>query len=191
MSKTIAIIIYGLPGAGKTTFAKQLENIIPNCVRLSNDELRVQMGLPLFGENYTELVYNEAFNRAAEIIESNKIPILDATFFLKKYRTHLYQKLNKYFPFYLFLHINTPLNICRERIINRGSDSGNGVNNIKVLAHIVDTFEGIHKSEIPGKYSIVDIDLIKNNVIRLADSKIVEPALTHIIQSIINNFNHD
>ena len=191
MRKTIAIIIYGLPGAGKTIFAKQLENILHNSVCLSNDELRAQMGLPLIGKNYTKLVYNEAYNRAVELIESNKIPIFDATFFLKKYRTQLYQKLSKYFPSYLFLHINTPLNICRERIVSRGSDSGNGVNNIKVLDYIADTFELIHNTEIPGHFSIVEIDLIKRNVIRHANSKVVEPILSNIIQTIINTFNHD
>ena len=82
------IVLVGLPGSGKTTWAKQYVEKNLNTVHLSSDELRIE----LFGfEDQTKnhLLFRELNKRTVEALNDNKDVIYDATNLNRKKRIHL------------------------------------------------------------------------------------------------------
>jgi len=79
-------MVLGLPGSGKSYFAKKLAKKI-GAVYLGSDELRKEMGL--MGRYHLDnklSVYEEMFNRAKEINKSGRGLVLDGTFYLQHVR---------------------------------------------------------------------------------------------------------
>jgi len=159
----IVMIIYGYPGVGKTTFAKKLENNIESTVRLSNDEIRKEMSLPLIGIQNTTKVYKEAAKKAFHAIEKYKIPIFDATFYLSYFREIIYDHLEIFSPYYLFIKLKAPIEICRERVITRENNIYNGVNSTKIFDKIISEFEEIHDNEISKNHLVFELDIINKD----------------------------
>lgn len=87
-SKTdsVLVMVMGLPGSGKSYFAKRLAKEI-DAVYLGSDELRKEMGLMgLYRLENKLTVYEEMFRRAKLIHKTGKNVVLDGTFFLQQVR---------------------------------------------------------------------------------------------------------
>lgn len=76
----MVIIVFGLPGSGKSYFASRLAGMM-QAVHINSDRLRKEM-FPQ--RSYTDrekgVVYNEMLKKAKEAIAQNKNVVLDATF---------------------------------------------------------------------------------------------------------------
>ncbi len=84
--KSVLVIVMGLPGSGKSYFAKGLAKEI-GAEYLGSDELRKEMGLMGKYQLDNKLsVYEEMLNRAKEINKSGKSLVLDGTFYLQQVR---------------------------------------------------------------------------------------------------------
>jgi predicted kinase len=85
-TESVLVMVMGLPGSGKSFFAKALAKEI-GAQYLGSDELRKELGLM---GNYSLdnklTVYQEMFTRAKEIHKSGKSVVLDGTFFLQQVR---------------------------------------------------------------------------------------------------------
>lgn len=87
-SKTasVLVMVMGLPGSGKSFFAKALAKEI-RAEYLGSDELRKELGLMgKYSLDNKLTVYQEMFIRAKEIHKSGKSVVLDGTFFLQQVR---------------------------------------------------------------------------------------------------------
>lgn len=80
-SKIMLILVFGLPGSGKTTLANAYEQQY-TCTRLNTDQVRISMGL--LG-HYTvkdkETVYNTVLERAKQALSDGKKVVIDSTFY--------------------------------------------------------------------------------------------------------------
>ncbi len=76
----MVIIVFGLPGSGKSYFASRLAGMM-QAVHINSDRLRKEM---FHQGSYTDsekaVVYNEMLKKAKEAIGQNKNVVLDATF---------------------------------------------------------------------------------------------------------------
>ncbi len=85
-SESVLVMVMGLPGSGKSFFAKALAKEI-GATYLGSDELRKELGMM---GNYSLdnklTIYEEMFKRAKEIHKSGKSVVLDGTFFLQQVR---------------------------------------------------------------------------------------------------------
>ena len=80
-------VLMGLPGAGKSTFAKILLNIKSDINYLSSDELRKQ-----FWEYKDKKIFNIMHEKTLEYLQNGRDVIYDSTNLERKYRIELYQK---------------------------------------------------------------------------------------------------
>lgn len=84
--ESVLVMVMGLPGSGKSYFAKRLAKEI-DAVYLGSDELRKEMGLMgLYRLENKLTVYEEMFRRAKLIHKTGKNVVLDGTFFLQQVR---------------------------------------------------------------------------------------------------------
>ena len=85
-SESVLVMVMGLPGSGKSFFAKALAKEI-GAIHLGSDELRKELGMMGHYSLDNKLtIYEEMFKRAKEIHKSGKSVVLDGTFFLQQVR---------------------------------------------------------------------------------------------------------
>jgi predicted kinase len=87
----ILILCCGLPGAGKTTLAKQLETE-RHAIRLSPDEWKVRLGFDLFDERARERVEALQWQFASNLLGLGQTVILENGFWPKIERAEIRQK---------------------------------------------------------------------------------------------------
>ena len=80
------VIVFGLPGAGKSTFAQALATQL-GIPHLNTDQIRFQLGLSgKYDEESKEKVYGEVYASARRILEQGSGVIVDGTFYKKLLR---------------------------------------------------------------------------------------------------------
>ncbi len=82
-------VLMGLPGAGKSTFAKILLNIKSDIDYLSSDELRKQFWK--YKDNHKK-IFSIMHEKTLEYLQNGRDVIYDSTNLERKYRVKLYQK---------------------------------------------------------------------------------------------------
>ena len=106
------IIIFGLPGTGKTTIAETLAEKINGKV-ISSDKVRKDLELEGdYSEEAKELVYNAMITNARR--EEGKYIVLDATFNKDKYRHLLERQFDNNDLFYV--EVTAPEKIIKQRM---------------------------------------------------------------------------
>jgi hypothetical protein len=86
------IIVSGLPGTGKTTFARALAERL-KVPHLNSDIIRDELDKRgQYDPETKEIIYREMYERAAAILQKGETVIIDATFHKRAYREH-YLKL--------------------------------------------------------------------------------------------------
>lgn len=74
------IIVSGLPGTGKTTFAKALAESL-DVPHLNSDIIRDELGKRgQYDQRTTSMIYQKMYDRAAAFLQQGKSVIVDATF---------------------------------------------------------------------------------------------------------------
>jgi predicted kinase len=93
MTKTIAFVLVGAPGAGKTTYARKLAET-ENAAVISLDDVRAE----LFGSAEIQGNWWRIWDRVIELVEENvgRNVILDGTFYRKDYRAEAIDMLRSY-----------------------------------------------------------------------------------------------
>jgi predicted kinase len=136
------IMVMGLPGSGKSFFAKRFAAEL-GAEYISSDALRNVMGLrgKYLPENKTD-VYLKMTEKAKDWVQKNKSVVLDATFFQKKYRELIYTiaEANQ-IPIHLIL-VQADENIIQQRLSLPRKDSEA---DHSVYLKIKDQFEPIEK----------------------------------------------
>lgn len=108
-------LLVGIPGSGKSTYAKELREIL-NCDVISTDTVRNEH--PDWEE---PAIWVEVYKRAADALRNDTDVIFDATNPTEKVRKRFIEKVSEHgvkviMGAYFF---DTPWEICTERVIKR------------------------------------------------------------------------
>lgn len=122
--KKILYLMVGLPGSGKTTFAKQLVKILDNTDYVSRDDIRFRY----FKENnvtfnkefftYEKQVCDEFYSTLAKSIQEGHDVIADATHLTRKSRSKTIANVKKYLEqdiSVMIIYLNIPYKNCFVR----------------------------------------------------------------------------
>lgn len=114
--------LIGLPGAGKSTWAKNNSN--NNTIVVSSDELRIQLYNDVNDSEHSNEVFSNMYNITRQLLLDNKNVIYDATGISSKRRTSFLKQIKdincKKIAVYFATHIFDCLdnNSNRDRVVN-------------------------------------------------------------------------
>lgn len=107
-------LLIGLPASGKSTFAKQLNQQIPNSVIVSTDTIRAR----LFGDEMIQKGWNQVENMVIEqvrlALKYEQIVIYDATNVQLAWRNSFLDKVSDLNSEWIAWWIKTPVNVCKN-----------------------------------------------------------------------------
>lgn len=108
----------GLPGAGKTTAAKLLEDIT-GAVRLSSDEARLMLwDQPEFSESEHQELYDYLDDQTKHLLQSGRSVIYDANLNRYEHRKQKYELANQLHADTILCWVKTPRETARKRRID-------------------------------------------------------------------------
>lgn len=142
------ILLCGIPGSGKTTYAKQYIENHTNAIYLSSDKIRKE----LWGDESTQGDNNEVFslmqNRAVEALHNGQSVVYDATNVTRKDRSYIIAICPQFVKIEAHV-VWAPIETCIERDAARERTVGKAVID-KMLKRFQPPFydEGIHDIKI-------------------------------------------
>lgn len=109
------VIVFGLPGSGKSYFASRLAKTI-NAEYVNSDRLRKEMFKErVYSEQEKKMVYKKMLEQMEDAVEQNNNLVLDATFHRKDVRKMFVDEM-KDKGGVVFIEIEADENIIRERV---------------------------------------------------------------------------
>jgi predicted kinase len=118
----VTVIVFGLPGSGKSFIASRLAELI-NASYISSDELRMQLYAK---RTYTEKeklsVYDTMLLKMQEHLKQGENVVLDATFFKNTLRQKFLDTSRLWAPV-VFIEVTADENLTRERLKNKRLNS--------------------------------------------------------------------
>jgi len=117
------IIVMGLPGSGKTYFAKALSEQI-GAIHYNSDRIRKELNArPGYSSGEKDLIYKTLFNRVTDRLILGEEIIVDATFSISAYRSpYLVWAEKRGIPVYL-IRLEASEQITKERVSRKRPDS--------------------------------------------------------------------
>jgi predicted kinase len=116
MAKSVLILVCGLPGSGKSFFAKRLSDKI-QASYLNSDLLRKEM-FPVhrsYSEEEKKLVYDRMLHTTEAELVNQKTVVIDATFYKNSLRISFYQLAEKLNTQLYIFHIEANETLIKER----------------------------------------------------------------------------
>jgi predicted kinase len=111
----MVVIVFGLPGSGKSFFSSKLAKVI-DAIHLSSDQVRSTMfNSRTYTSDEKETVYKEMLSQAEQHVRSNKDVIIDATFYRQQLRNKFRQALEP-FTKVCFIEIVANERLTEQRI---------------------------------------------------------------------------
>ena len=112
----MVIVVFGLPGSGKSYFASRLALQL-NAAYLNSDEIRKQL---IAERKYTDAeklqVYDHILAGMTDAIQQHKTVVLDATFYKQSIRTKFEQAAGAFDETFIYIEITAAEEIIRERV---------------------------------------------------------------------------
>lgn len=173
--KTVYLLI-GLPGAGKTTFAK---NKLNNAKLIELDEVRQELSnKKVIGKEYSsadnEIVFNEFNNQILKEIGKNDEIIVDATNARLSERQKIYDLLKDYKPKFVVVNFIDSKEVVLERILKRQKDNPNCVHFFKNPQEAIDIYaERIAQNKSTLNEPIAEIWEVKDGTILNKEQKVL------------------
>lgn len=144
------ILVIGLPGAGKSTFANLLSVIDANFIRIGTDDIRKSLRLSMSDPASISTVYELAVAHARNVLTMGKTPVLDATFYRRSWRLLVTTNLATEIACFVLVRIATDFNLCMNRVNRRqlsGADPYDGVTSNYILKMVDHEFEEVSDNE--------------------------------------------
>ncbi|HQW25056.1 MAG TPA: ATP-binding protein [Saprospiraceae bacterium] len=113
----MVIIVFGLPGSGKSYFASRLAMHL-EAEYVNSDELRMHM---LQERNYTaaekQRVYDAMLSRMSDALSDKKPIVLDATFYKKSIRRRFEQRAATFHHSIIYIEVTASEDIIKDRLL--------------------------------------------------------------------------
>lgn len=115
----MVVMIFGLPGSGKTYFAEKLAKRL-NATHLNTDKIRKDLDKQgQYDEESKKLVYNEMAARMEECIKNDKNVIIDATFYKSSIRNKFIHKTEKHNANIFYIEMKASEKTIMKRLESR------------------------------------------------------------------------
>ena len=109
------VIVFGLPGSGKSYFASRLAKVI-NAGYVNSDKIRKDIFKErVYSDQEKRTVYNKMLEQMKESVTKKKNFVLDATFHKKEIREMFVEEMKSKGEFF-FIEIKADENIIRQRL---------------------------------------------------------------------------
>ncbi|MDH3278976.1 MAG: AAA family ATPase [Nitrosopumilus sp.] len=159
------VIVCGLPGTGKTTFAKKLAPLI-NSVVLSTDKIRKELiTKPTYQKEERRLIYDVMMLLAKYLHDSGTNCILDATFNKEDYRIEVKKKVGLSDKQFLVIECSCPENVAISRLKERKNDYSDA--DIEIYQKMKKIYE-----PVKGRHITIDTTLDPEKNAKLAAQKL-------------------
>ncbi len=123
LSTQTIFLICGLPGSGKTYFAKHLAEYL-GAAHISSDRVRDEMDMMgQYNNRSKEVVYEEMRQQVIKAIEKYRVVIVDATFFSRQMRQPFFEVANAYDVFFHIIEVTASEHVIRQRVEREREDS--------------------------------------------------------------------
>ncbi len=110
------IIVTGLPGTGKTTFAAALASEL-DLIHLNTDMIRDDMGKRgQYDEHTKAMIYEALLSRAEKAIKDDKSLIIDGTFHKRKRRQLFVDLATRYVRPITWIELKADDSVIRQRV---------------------------------------------------------------------------
>ena len=162
------IILSGLPGTGKSYFAKQLSDVVP-CVVVSSDRVRKALFVyPKYTRNEHARVFSVCHSIIKSLLVQSYKVVFDATNLNEEFRRPLYKIADEVGCQFTIVAVSSDIDIVTERLRLR------------------------METENPADYSDADINVY--NFLRIGRQSILEPHIcmistvdnSHVLKEICN-----
>ncbi len=138
----MVILVFGLPGTGKTFFSEILAER-KNAVHLNTDIIRGKLSLKgRYDEKTKQQVYNELFKKTQMELKKGANVIVDGTFHKSGWREQLEKLVAELHHKIYFIEIKASEETARKRLSKKRKHS---VADIDVYKKINDKFESFNK----------------------------------------------
>ena len=137
------VIVFGLPGSGKTYFAKHVAAML-GAAYISSDKLRKELFVaPSYSPEERILVYDEMLRRTMQAAEHGKEVVLDATFYTNALREKFIKTVQRTTHVFL-IEVFADEDIIKERLAHPREDSDADFEVYKMLKNNWETFGEDH-----------------------------------------------
>lgn len=192
------IFLKGIPGSGKTTWAKQyiIEN--SSVERINKDDIREEFGNPPWSSSFEKMILEEERKRGLNILEKGFSLIVDDTNFHSKHYLY-WENIAKKYGYELEEKVfDTPLEECIERDSKRQKSVGESVIRKMYKSYVsgpkLVKFDSrkilLQDKELP-KAIICDLDgtiALMNGRTPYDDSKIETDVVNYQVKQILDNY---
>jgi predicted kinase len=141
MNRPSLILLVGIPGSGKTTYAEKYIEENPNTVHLSSDKIRAE----LWGNEATQGDNNKVFSlmqsRAIDALNNGQSVVYDATNITRKDRSYIISICPKFVKIEAHV-IFAPIETCIERDAARERTVGK-----EVIDRMLKRFQAVYYDE--------------------------------------------
>ncbi len=156
------IIVFGLPGSGKSYFASKLAERI-NARYVNSDVIRRELfDVRKYSREEKMTVYNVMFREMKKAILQNKSIVLDATFYKRHIRNKFIEVVNEIGKRIIFIEIRAELKIIIERLSRKRKNSEA---DYSVYLQIKEVFEPMEEEHLILRSTQENIDKMLNMAI--------------------------
>lgn len=113
------VVLVGLPGSGKSTWAKQYAANCEKILLVSSDAIREELWGSEEIQGNPKVIFAEMQRRTEEALKSGKTVVYDATNIERKFRKELPRQYRQYASTIVCVVFNTPLEECIKRNTQR------------------------------------------------------------------------
>lgn len=171
------IVMVGIPGSGKSYYAKKIANK-EDVIILSSDSLREELYNDINNQENNNIVFEELYKRTKEYLKEGKNVIIDAANINRKRRMHIIRIFKNYKKECYYINTSLHLSKIRNKIRERVLDDEVLIRMYKQL-HVPSYLEGWDKISIiyehPNNYIALEMSndyfagVIKKDNISYAD----------------------
>ena len=152
----MVIIVFGLPGAGKSFFAKALAEKV-NGKHISSDQIRKRLfDKPSYSYNEKVVIYKQMFDLMCDYAYRKKHLILDGTFYSRNIRDQFIDKMKSYNLDLMFIEICADETTIKSRF--NAPESGTTDANYDIYSRIALEFEPLLQEHLTLVSSNQNID---------------------------------
>jgi predicted kinase len=142
------ILICGLPGVGKTTFAKELISKI-DAEYVSSDSIRMkEFEERTYSQEEKDNVYTLMGEEAGRLLDLGHDVVLDATFYLEKYRAMMQDLADEYGSELKIIECFLDEKVLEERMEKRKKGGSESEADFQVYQKVAKEFERIEEKHL-------------------------------------------